>query len=77
MTATATAARPDERSRRLLERVSRARELGIVIAIVLVFVLTTVKNNAAANTALNASGLPGFVVDDDPKGISVGLRHTF
>jgi len=38
---------------------------------------TTVKNNAAANTALNASGLPGFVVDDDPKGFGAGLRHTF
>lgn len=38
---------------------------------------TSVKNNAAANTALNASGLPGFVVDDDPKGFGAGLRHTF
>jgi rhamnose transport system permease protein len=49
VTSTATVARPDEQSRRLLERVSRARELGIVIAIVLVFVLTTGKNHAFAN----------------------------
>jgi rhamnose transport system permease protein len=49
VTATATVAHPDERSRRLLERVSRARELGIVIAIILVFVLTTGKNHAFAN----------------------------
>ncbi|MEP7157293.1 MAG: porin [Betaproteobacteria bacterium] len=34
-------------------------------------------NNAAANAQLNASGLPGFVVNDDPRGFGVGLRHTF
>jgi rhamnose transport system permease protein len=51
VTVTATVTRPDEQSRRLLERVSRARELGIVIAIVIVFVLTTGKNHAFANGA--------------------------
>jgi rhamnose transport system permease protein len=34
--------------RRLLERAGRARELGIVLAIILVFVVTTVKNSAFA-----------------------------
>ena len=53
MTATETApvARPDEGSRRLLERVSRLRELGIVVVILLVFALTTLKNHAFANGA--------------------------
>jgi rhamnose transport system permease protein len=49
VTATATEARPDEKSRRLLERVSRARELGIVLAIAIVFILTTLKNPAFAH----------------------------
>lgn len=35
------------------------------------------KNNAAANVALDASGLPALVVDNDPKGIGAGIRHTF
>lgn len=37
----------------------------------------TVKNNAAANIALDASGLPGLVADNDPKGFGAGFRHTF
>ncbi len=37
----------------------------------------SLKNNVAANVGLNASGLPGIVVDADPKGMGVGLRHTF
>jgi predicted porin len=37
----------------------------------------SLKNNVAANVALNASGLPGIVVDADPKGMGVGVRHTF
>ena len=49
MTAVAPVVRPDEQPRRLLERVSLARELGIVIAILLVFALTTLKNHAFAN----------------------------
>src|SRR4051812_19140463 len=50
-TAPIRTARPDDRSRRLLERVSRARELGIVAAILIVFAVTTVKNHAFANGA--------------------------
>jgi rhamnose transport system permease protein len=38
-------------SRRLIERASRARELGIVAAIVIVFVVTTLKNHAFAQGA--------------------------
>ena len=37
----------------------------------------TLKNNAVANLALNASELPGFAVDNDPKGFGAGFRHTF
>jgi predicted porin len=35
------------------------------------------KNNSAANLSMAAFGLPAFVVNDDPKGFSAGLRHTF
>jgi rhamnose transport system permease protein len=38
-------------SRRLLERVSRAREVGIVVAVLVVFLVTTAKNPAFANGA--------------------------
>lgn len=37
----------------------------------------TLKNNSTANLALDAAGLPGLVVDNDPKGFGLGLRHTF
>ena len=37
----------------------------------------SLKNNAASNAALSGSGLPTFAVDNDPKGIGVGLRHLF
>jgi rhamnose transport system permease protein len=59
MTAVATAVRPDEQSRRLIERVSRFREFGIVIAILLVFALTTAKNHAFANTSSTQQLLVG------------------
>ena len=36
----------------------------------------SLKNNVAANVALNASGLPGIGADADPRGFGVGLRHT-
>jgi rhamnose transport system permease protein len=51
MTVTASPPAPADTSRRLLERVSRARELGIVGAIAVVFVVTTLKNPAFANGA--------------------------
>ena len=34
-------------------------------------------NNAASNNAMNASGLPAFTGNNDPKGFGAGLRHTF
>ncbi|MEO8599859.1 MAG: porin [bacterium] len=37
----------------------------------------SLKNNAAANAALSGSELPTFAVNNDPKGFSAGLRHTF
>ena len=37
----------------------------------------SLKNNAAASFAMNASGLPAFGVDNDPKGFGAGFRHTF
>jgi rhamnose transport system permease protein len=47
---TATVRGPSvDSGRRLLEKVSRARELGILVAIVVVFVVTTVKNPAFAH----------------------------
>jgi rhamnose transport system permease protein len=42
------AARASTRQRRLLERASRARELGIVVAIAIVFIATTIRNSAFA-----------------------------
>jgi rhamnose transport system permease protein len=49
VTAPAPAPAPTDRGRRLLESVGRARELGIVAAIIIVFVVTTVKNSAFAH----------------------------
>ncbi len=49
MTAVADAPPVPDRGRRMLESVGRARELGIVAAIVIVFVVTTVKNSAFAH----------------------------
>lgn len=37
----------------------------------------SLKNNNVSTFALNGSQLPAFGVDNDPKGISIGLRHTF
>jgi predicted porin len=42
----------------------------------------SLKNNAASNFAMNGSGLPTGNVslataNNDPKGFSAGLRHTF
>ena len=37
----------------------------------------SLKNNAAANSALSGSELPAFAVNNDPKGFGIGLRHTF
>jgi rhamnose transport system permease protein len=45
------AAPASDSPRRLVERASRARELGIVIAIVIVFLVTTVRNHAFAQGA--------------------------
>jgi predicted porin len=35
------------------------------------------KNNSASALTAAAFGLPAFGVNDDPKGFSAGLRHTF
>lgn len=37
----------------------------------------SLKNNSAAAFAMNASGLPAFGVNNDPKGFGAGFRHTF
>ena len=37
----------------------------------------SLKNNSAAAFALNASQLPAFGVNNDPKGFGAGFRHTF
>ena len=34
-------------------------------------------NNSQSNNAMNASGLPAFTGNNDPKGLGAGLRHTF
>ena len=47
--ASAVAAEASTRQRRLLERASRARELSIVAAIAIVFVVTTIRNPAFAH----------------------------
>ncbi|HEY2791447.1 MAG TPA: ABC transporter permease [Micromonosporaceae bacterium] len=44
-----TAVAASTRQRRLLERASRARELGIVAAIAVVFIVTTIRNHAFAH----------------------------
>ena len=41
------------------------------------FRYASLKNNAAATFAMNASGLPAFTAGNDPKGFGAGLRHTF
>lgn len=37
----------------------------------------SLKNNSASALALNGADLPAFAVNNDPKGFSAGLRHTF
>jgi len=37
----------------------------------------SLKNNAAASFPMNASGLPAFGANNDPKGFGAGFRHTF
>ena len=37
----------------------------------------SLKNNSASLAPMNASGLPAFAVNNDPKGFGAGLRHTF
>ena len=34
-------------------------------------------NNSQSNNPMNASGLPAFTGNNDPKGFGAGLRHTF
>ncbi len=58
-TAVAAGRPPSDASRRMLERVSRARELGIVVAIGVVFGVTTLKNPAFAGGASTQQLLAG------------------
>jgi rhamnose transport system permease protein len=57
--ATAPAIARGDGSRRLFERVSRARELGIIVAIVAVFGVTTLRNPAFAGGASTQQLLAG------------------
>jgi rhamnose transport system permease protein len=51
MSAATTAVHTPQQSPRLIERISRFREFGIVLAIALVILLTTLKNHAFVNGA--------------------------
>lgn len=37
----------------------------------------TMYNNVSVNFPMNASGLPAFGLDNNPRGIGAGFRHTF